>query len=215
MSASIPEIHNRLLHAYGRQYWWPADSPFEVMVGAILTQNTNWKNVELAIAKLKNANMLDAERIAACDEARLSELIRSSGFFNQKAKRLVAFCSFYLDHGREAGLLKLENPRQALLALHGIGPETADSMLLYALDIPVFVVDAYTIRIFSRLGIIRADAVYAETQVLFHKHLQTEAPLFNEYHALIVAHAKRHCHVKPLCVGCPLLDLCPEGKATH
>ncbi|MDX8412213.1 MAG: endonuclease III domain-containing protein [Mariprofundaceae bacterium] len=184
------------------------------MVGAILTQNTNWKNVEMAIASLKDAGMLDAEKIAACDTVRIGELIRASGFFKQKAARLKIFCRFYLAQGKESGLKRLGNPRQALLALHGIGPETADSMLLYALNIPVFVVDAYTQRIFSRLGLLAAKASYADTQQLFHDHLTVETGLFNEYHALIVAHAKRHCRVKPLCSGCPLHDLCPTGHKT-
>jgi len=213
MRRSLQAIHDRLLRAYDHQRWWPADTSFEVMVGAILTQNTSWKNVELAIAKLRVAGMLDAESIAACDEARLGELIRSSGFFNQKAVRLKSFSRFYLNHGRETGLAAMDHPRRALLSLPGIGPETADSMLLYALNIPVFVVDAYTKRIFSRLGLLTADASYAESQQLFHDHLTVEASLFNEYHALIVAHAKRHCRVKPQCVDCPLLDLCPTGQS--
>ena len=182
------------------------------MVGAILTQNTNWKNVETAISSLKTADMLDAEKIADCDEVRLGELIRSSGFFNQKAVRLKSFCRFYLDQGREIGLKRLDNPRQALLALNGIGPETADSMLLYALDIPVFVVDAYTKRIFSRLGMASASASYTEVQQLFHDHLDADAPLFNEYHALIVNHAKHHCRVKPVCTACPLFDVCSTSQ---
>jgi len=209
------EIYRRLLAAYGPQHWWPANTPFEVMVGAILTQNTNWKNVETAIANLKASDMLDAEKIADCDEARLGVLIRSSGFFNQKAMRLKTFCRFYLDQGREPGLKLLDDPRQTLLALNGIGSETADSILLYALDIPAFVVDAYTKRIFSRLGIISANASYAEVQQLFHDHLKANVPLFNEYHALIVNHAKHHCRVKPVCTACPLLDLCSTGQTSN
>lgn len=205
-------IYERLLARYGRQYWWPAESPFEVMLGAILTQNTNWKNVEAAISNLKAAHMLDAEKIAACEEAKLGELIRSSGFFNQKAVRLKSFCRFYLDCGGEAGLKRLDDPRQALLALHGIGPETADSILLYALDLPVFVIDAYTKRIFARLGLSSAKATYHQLQDYFEAQLPRDVRLFNEYHALIVAHAKRHCRVKPLCSDCPLLGLCPTGQ---
>lgn len=213
MNADVQAIHDRLLQAYGRQHWWPADSPFEVMVGAILTQNTSWKNVELAIANLKTMGMLDAERIADCDEARLGLLIRSAGFFNQKATRLKAFCRFYLDHGGQTGIRRLEEPRQALLAQHGIGPETADSMLLYALDSPVFVVDAYTRRIFARLGQTAPDASYHALQDFFHANLPADVPLFNEYHALIVRHAKEHCRSKPDCDGCPLLDRCPAGRS--
>jgi len=201
-------IHDLLLAAYGAQHWWPADSPFEVMLGAILTQNTNWRNVEKAIANLKQADALDAEKILIMDDARLRELIRPSGFFNQKAVRLKLFCAFYLEYGKEAGLRQLADPRASLLELKGIGPETADSMLLYALHMPVFVVDAYTRRIFSRLGLISADADYAEIQALFMQYLATDTSLFNEYHALIVAHAKRHCRVKPECGNCPLKKHC-------
>jgi len=211
---SLSAIHHRLFRAYGPQHWWPADSPFEVMVGAILTQNTNWRNVEAAIASLQAAGMLDGSRIASCDEARLGELIRTSGFFNQKAVSLKAFCRFYLDHGGAAGLKRLDDPRRALLALNGIGPETADSMLLYALGMPVFVIDAYTKRIFARLGLTRPEASYHQLQEFFEEHLPMDAGLFNEYHALIVEHAKQHCRVKPLCAECPLLDRCPTGQTS-
>jgi len=193
-----------LLTAYGAQHWWPADTPFEVMVGAILTQNTNWKNVEKAIANLKQANALDAQTILDMGDAQLRTLIRPSGFFNQKAERLKLFCTFYLAHGRENGLKSLPDARACLLELKGIGPETADSMLLYALEIPVFVVDAYTKRIFSRLGLISANADYATTQTIFMDELPSDVALFNTYHALIVEHAKRHCRAKPDCAGCPL-----------
>jgi len=201
-------IHDLLLAAYGAQHWWPADSPFEVMLGAILTQNTNWKNVEKAIANLKHAGALDAQAILDMDDARLRELIRPSGFFNQKAERLKLFCAFYVEQGKEEGLRQRPDARAALLALKGIGPETADSILLYALEIPVFVIDAYTRRIFSRLGLISSAADYATTQALFMQHLPVDALFFNEYHALIVTHAKRHCRVKPDCDGCPLSIFC-------
>jgi len=201
-------IHDILLAAYGAQHWWPADSPFEVMLGAILTQNTNWRNVEKAIANLKHANALNAAAILNMDDACLRELIRPSGFFNQKAERLKLFCAFYAEHGKEAGLRQLSDPRAALLELKGIGPETADSILLYALEIPLFVIDAYTLRIFSRLGLISSEADYAMTQALFMQHLPIKASLFNVYHALIVEHAKRHCRVKPDCDACPLFQCC-------
>ncbi len=181
------------------------------MVGAILTQNTNWKNVEKAIFNLKQADALHAEAILDMDNARLRELIRPSGFFNQKADRLKLFCTFYLRHGKENGLKKLPNPRAELLAQKGIGPETADSILLYALQMPVFVVDAYTRRIFSRLGLISADIDYTATQTLFMNHLPADVLLFNTYHALIVEHAKRHCRVKPDCATCPLLCCCDSA----
>ncbi len=207
------QVFTSLQDRYGPQHWWPADSPFEVMVGAILTQNTNWRNVETAITSLKAADMLDAERIAACDTARLGGLIRSSGFFNQKAVRLKAFCRFYLDAGGEAGLKRLDDPGQSLLALHGIGPETADSMQLYALELPVFVIDAYTKRIFARLGLAHKDTGYRQLQAFFEEHLPGDTSLFNEYHALIVAHAKRHCRIRPLCPGCPLARCCAFAQS--
>jgi len=207
------DIHRRLLDAYGPQHWWPAESPFEMMVGAILTQNTNWKNVEKAMLNLKDADALDARTILDMDEDRLRGLIRPSGFFNQKAARLRLFCSFYLDNGGEAGMKGLDDPRHALLALNGIGPETADSMLLYALGIPVFVIDAYTRRIFGRLGLTSPDASYHELQVYFHARLERNAPLFNDYHALIVQHAKQHCRSRPVCSGCPLAAFCPSATA--
>jgi len=205
---SLLAIYEALLARYGPQGWWPADSPFEVMLGAILTQNTNWRNVEKAIANLKGAGMLDAAKIAALAPDRLAELIRSAGFFRQKAARIQRFCRFYLDCGGEAGLKRLADPREALLALNGIGPETADSILLYALQHPVFVVDAYTRRIFARLGLTDAKATYARLQAYFEARLPRDARLFNEYHALIVAHAKQHCRAEPICRGCPLRPRC-------
>jgi len=207
-------IHDLLLAAYGAQHWWPADSPFEVMLGAILTQNTNWRNVEKTIANLKHADALNAAAILDMDDARLRELIRPSVFFNQKAARLKLFCAFYLEYGKEAGLRQLADPRASLLELKGIGPETADSILLYALEIPVFVIDAYTHRIFSRLGLISSAVDYASTQALFMQHIPTDAALFNAYHALIVEHAKRHCRVKPDCNACPLKNSCNFSQQT-
>jgi endonuclease III related protein len=205
-------IHDRLLARYGPQGWWPAETAFEMMVGAILTQNTSWTNVERAIAGLKRAGLLDAAAIAACDTAHLAAAIRPSGYYNQKAQRLQAFAGFYLNHDGEDGLSELSAPRQALLALHGIGPETADSILLYALDTPIFVIDAYTRRIFARLGLSAPEASYHDLQEFFHAHLPAAVPLFQEYHALIVMHAKQHCRKRPLCAGCPLLPGCAHGR---
>jgi endonuclease-3 related protein len=209
---TLAEAYERLLAAYGPQHWWPADTPFEMMVGAILTQNTSWTNVERAIDALKAAGLLDAEAIATCDEPHLAQTIRPSGYFNQKAKRLGLFSRFYLEQGGMPGLRQLSEPRHALLALHGIGPETADSILLYALDIPIFVIDAYTRRIFARLGLSAPDATYHALQELFHAHLPVEVPLYREYHALIVHHAKEHCRTKPVCAGCPLAGTCPSAQ---
>jgi len=208
------DIYRLLFAAYGPQHWWPAQSAFEMMVGAILTQNTAWTNVEKAIANLRAAAALDAQAMLTMDEAGLRELIRPSGFFNQKAARLRLFCAYYLQTGREAGMRTLPDPRASLLALNGIGPETADSILLYALGMPVFVVDAYTRRIFTRLGLLPEGVNYADTQDFFHAQLANSAPLFNGYHALIVQHAKQHCRVKPDCSRCPVSGFCSyrQGK---
>lgn len=208
---TLQAIHDRLLAAYGPQGWWPADSAFEMMVGAILTQNTSWTNVEAAIAGLKAAGLLDAGAIAICNEDQLATAIRPSGYYKQKARKLKIFADFYLGHGGEAGLGTLTSPRQVLLALHGIGPETADSMLLYALERPVFVIDAYTRRIFGRLGLASPAAGYQALQDHFQASLPASPELFKEYHALIVMHAKRHCRTRPVCTGCPLQDGCAHA----
>ena len=208
---TLQAIHDRLLAAYGPQGWWPADSAFEMMVGAILTQNTSWTNVEAAIANMKAAGLLDAKAIAACNQDQLATAIRPSGYYNQKARKLKIFADFYLSHGGEPGLRSLTSPRQVLLALHGIGPETADSMLLYALERPVFVIDAYTRRIFGRLGLTEPAAGYQALQDFFHSGLPASPELFKEYHALIVMHAKRHCRSRPVCAGCPLQDGCAHA----
>jgi len=201
-------VFQLLFHAYGSQHWWPADSPFEMMTGAILTQNTRWTNVEVSIANLKSSGALCPERIHSMHPSELEQHIRSSGFFRQKAVRLKSFSGAYLHYGGISGMRKLENPRKTLLALNGIGPETADSMLLYALELPVFVVDNYTKRIFSRLGIFDKHASYHAVQSYFHQHLASDTQLFNEFHALIVEHAKRHCRSVPNCQTCPLRAVC-------
>jgi endonuclease-3 related protein len=205
---NVQAVHDRLLDHYGPQAWWPADDAFEMMLGAILTQNTNWTNVEHAIANLRDAGLLDAQAITDGDEVSLARAIRPSGYFNQKGKKLKVLAEFYLAHGGKAGIDRLPDARQALLELHGIGPETADSILLYALHRPVFVIDAYTRRIFARLGATPPDASYDTLQDYFQSRLPLSAPLFNEYHALIVMHAKQHCRPRPACSGCPLQQEC-------
>ncbi|HKI61986.1 MAG TPA: endonuclease III domain-containing protein [Mariprofundaceae bacterium] len=204
-------VFRLMLEAYGQQHWWPGDSPFEVMVGALLTQNTNWQNVEKAITNLKSAGMLSAGSISGCELPHLETLIRPSGYFRQKAVRLQTLCRFFLEQGEIPGLQAAgtDDLRHQLLALNGIGPETADSILLYALNRPVFVIDAYTRRIFARLGIIGPDAGYPELQNYFTSRLPADAAMFNEYHALIVQHAKQHCRVRPDCTACPLGHICP------
>jgi len=204
------QIYRQLLDAYGQRHWWPADTSFEVMVGAILTQNTRWENVEMAIANLKQADLLDAESICTSNRAQLAECIRPSGFFRQKSRYLQAMSLFYFRQGYEYGLKKwpMSSLRKKLLAVRGIGPETADSILLYALDKPIFVVDAYTRRIFHRLGNLPQDVDYKYTQHYFHSRLPHSLPLFKEFHALIVEHAKRYCRAKPQCEDCPLRQHC-------
>lgn len=207
-----PVIYRRLLGAFGPQGWWPASSPFEMMVGAILTQATNWHNVERAIERLKRAGALHPRRILALRNGRLERAIQPAGYFRQKAKRLRGFSRWYVR--RYAGLAgrMFRTPwpvlRQELLALHGIGPETADSILLYAGGAPVFVVDAYTIRVFRRHRLIGDEASYEQVQRAAMGALPARAKLYNEFHALLVAVGKRYCHRRhPDCRRCPLGDL--------
>lgn len=206
----LRSLFRQLLDAYGPQHWWPGDTPFEIMVGAVLTQNTAWINVERAIANLINADALDPGRILAVKETQLAEWLRPSGYFNIKARRLRNFCHWYMEAGeyrklkrRETGVL-----RQALLAVNGIGPETADDILLYAFGRPVFVIDAYTRRLFARLGLIAGDEGYETLRHAFEHALGPDAALFNEYHALIVAQAKEVCRVRPRCGECVLRKRC-------
>lgn len=204
------KVFHLLFNAYGHQHWWPGDSPFEVIVGAILTQNTNWTNVEKAISNLKSENCLRPEKLQSINQEDLAAMIRPSGYFNIKAKRLKSFITFLFDKFNgdldRMFSLPLASLRHELLSVKGIGPETADSILLYAGSHPTFVVDAYTKRIFSRLGLLHAEHTYNQVQDFFHEHLNKDVKLFNEYHALIVNHAKEYCRTKPLCHGCPLKE---------
>jgi endonuclease-3 related protein len=204
----IIEIYHKLYHAFGPQHWWPGDSPFEIAVGAILTQNTNWANVEKAIASLKNKRALSAKGIHEMKTEKLALFIRPAGYFNVKARRLKAFIHFLTNdyHGSMGRMKneKLDTLRTKLLNVHGIGPETADSILLYALDNPIFVIDAYTKRALSRHSVINHDESYERIQDLFHETLKRDTELFNEYHALFVRLGKTYCRKKPLCDGCPL-----------
>jgi len=216
-AAFLKIIYDTLYRTYGPQFWWPADTPFEVTLGAILTQNTNWTNVEKAMASLRKACELTPKGILSLTPERLEEAIRSSGYYRQKAARLRVFCRFLMDnYGGELsrmGGYDTRKLREELLSLNGIGPETADSILLYALDKPIFVVDAYTIRLFSRLGLCTEKTKYYEVQSLFMDHLQPDVQLFNEYHGLIVKHGKERCRTKvPFCGECTLQDLCSYGS---
>lgn len=206
------ELFETLLGSYGALHWWPAETPAEVCVGAILTQNTNWKNVEKAIVNLRRAGLLALEPLWEVEQERLAELIRPSGFFNVKSARLKEFVGWVLrGHGSLETMFggDWRALREELNGVRGIGRETCDSILLYAGGKPSFVVDAYTKRLFSRLGLVRETDSYDEVRAFFMDALPLESGLFNEYHALIVEHCKRHCRKKPLCGGCPLRPVCP------
>ena len=208
------ELYEILFKHFGPQHWWPGDSPFEIAVGAILTQQVAWKNVERAIGNLKKADCLCPECIADSDS--LEELIRPAGFFNQKARYLKGFCLHLLDkhQGSVEKLLEqpLETARKELLQLKGIGPETADSILLYAGNHPSFVVDAYTIRVGNRMGLF-SSTKYEEVKEYFEKQLEPDAELYNEYHALFVALGKDYCTARrPRCGVCAVKSGCKFGS---
>jgi endonuclease-3 related protein len=202
-------MYDTMLAALGPSKWWPGDTPFEIVIGAILTQNTNWKNVEKAIFNLKNNDLLSAEALYALDPIKLAELIRPAGYYNIKTKRIRNFLEF-LRVEVSFDLLKLKEQslevlRPKILKINGIGPETADSILLYALEFPVFVVDAYTNRMMNRHGLAYEGIDYHELQSLFMDVLPEDVPLYNEYHALIVRIGKDWCKKsKGLCKTCPL-----------
>lgn len=209
---NLMTIYQQLFDRYGPRHWWPAETPFEVAIGAILTQNTNWNNVEKAIANLRVADALSCEAICALSRNQLETLIRPAGFFRQKAERLQLFTAYLRD--RHQGCLEkmlqqpLEPLRKELLEQKGIGPETADSILLYAGERLSFVVDAYTGRLFSRLGLLNGHEKYEQLRSIFMDRLPSQTALYNEYHALIVIQCKEHCRKRPLCPGCPLESIC-------
>jgi len=208
MKKLLMKIYRKLYRAYGPRNWWPGETSFEVMVGAILTQNTSWRNVEKAIQKLKAKRVLNPLGIYHLKRSQLASLIRSSGYYRIKADRLKSFMDFLF--GEYDGDLKrmkrekLVKLREELLGVKGIGPETADSILLYALKKPIFVVDAYTKRVLSRHGVISERGSYGEVQKLFLDHLPHDEELFNEYHALFVHLGKMVCKKIPRCDICPL-----------
>jgi len=207
LSDRLNEIYELLLEAYGPQHWWPAESPLEVLVGAVLTQNTNWQGVEKAMASLK------PHKLQAMPTEDLARLIKPTGYYNLKARRLKNLIEFVTEaYSGDLETMKQTETgrlRKELLAVTGVGPETADSILLYALQKPVFVVDTYTYRVMSRHGLVGEEVSYDELQELFTQHLPLEMKLFNEYHALLVRVGKLHCQRKPRCQGCPLEPLLP------
>ncbi len=199
-------IYNKLYKSFGPQHWWPAKTKFEVMVGAILTQNTAWGNVEKAIASLRKENLLSPQKLLRLPLRHMASLIKSCGYYNVKARRLKNFLKFIKKKGGVAKLFK-EDPfvlRRELLEVNGVGEETADSILLYAGNLPFFVVDAYTKRILYRHNLIDKKADYVHVQKLFMDNLKRDADLFNEYHALLVKAGKHYCKKKADCGNCPL-----------
>lgn len=215
-SGRLVDVYRRLYGAYGPQHWWPGETPFEVIVGAILTQSAAWTNVEKAIVNLKAAGALSPEGVARLSEGELVRMVYPAGYFNAKARKLKAFVDLLFQRfgGELDALLATaqEELRPLLLATHGIGSETADSILLYAAGRPVFVIDAYTRRLYSRLGLSPPRDTYDSWQALFMGNLEPDVALFNEYHALIVRHGKEVCRREPRCEVCPLLAGCPTGR---
>jgi endonuclease III related protein len=215
------QVYDILFKTYGPQQWWPARTSFEVMLGAVLTQNTAWCNVERAIANLHAADSLDADVILRSPPRRVAAWLRPAGYFNVKAKRLRNLCAWYVKRGGEKKLRRMDSAalRNELLAINGVGPETADDILLYAFHRPVFVIDAYTRRIFSRLRMAADDESYDDMRGLVEQSLRNETlgkrkltPLFNEYHALIVRHGKEVCRPRPRCTLCCLAAHCPTAS---
>ena len=208
----LTEVYRLLLDRYGPQHWWPADAPFEVIVGAILTQSAAWRNVEKAIINLKGAGALTPVSLRKLPLDELAELIYPSGYYNAKALKIKSFVQHMGDAHQDSleDLFSLDVPslRRELLTIHGIGPETADSIVLYAARKPIFVIDAYTRRILPRLGLSPPRNDYSAFQELFMENLPTEEKLFNEYHALLVRHGKEVCKKVPLCDQCCLRSLC-------
>jgi len=205
---TLKAFYDATYAAYGPQHWWPARTRTEVIVGAILTQNTAWRNVERAIGNLRDADALDWRKLDELPIEQLAELIRPSGTFNVKARRLKAFVDWFVDRfdGDLDAMFATDvySLREELLSVSGIGRETADAILLYAGELPVFVVDAYTARILYRHNLIDDSADYEEIHDLFESHLPDDVPMFNEYHALLVQVGKKHCKPRAKCEGCPL-----------
>ncbi len=210
-SEQLTEIYKLLYDKFGPQHWWPGETRFEIITGAILTQNTNWVNVEKAISNLKSAGSLTPEKLHHLDTTQLADLIRPAGYFNIKAKRLKNFINWLFENynGQLTDLEAVDTDRlrAELLAIKGVGRETADSILLYAFDRPVFVIDAYTARVVFRHQLIAPDADYEQLRELFESSLPADTQLFNEYHALLVRVGKEFCRPKARCPGCPLEKL--------
>jgi endonuclease-3 related protein len=215
MAAILQEVYDRLFRAYGHQHWWPGETPFEVMIGAVLVQNTSWKNVEKAIENLRQQDLLNPLALFRTPPEELAELIRPAGYYRLKARRLHNLLAVLVQ--RYDGSLEQmfqsspSSLREELLDINGIGPETADSILLYAGSVPTFVVDTYTLRVLARHGWVGFDAGYDEIKDYFESGLEKDACLYNEYHALLVRVGHHHCRKTPQCAGCPLAELLPDS----
>ena len=210
----LNKIYRALLKYHGKQYWWPGDTEFEIMIGAILTQSISWKNVETAIEKLKQNNLLSPEALYSKKWDVIAPLIKSTGYFNQKAKKIKNFLEWFKGYDFSLDLLKQIDTaliRSELLAINGIGEETSDSILLYALSRKIFVIDAYTRRIFKRIGILTGSEKYSKIQEIFHKRFNGLLQDYNEFHALIVIHGKNICKKNPVCIECCISDLCRKN----
>lgn len=210
MILSVREVHDRLLATHGPQRWWPADTDFQVLAGAVLVQNSRWQNVELALARLAQAAIASPAKVLALPLPELESLLQPAGTFRVKAKRLRAVCEF-IDTAGGVDMLRSLPPgplRARLLAVHGIGPETADALLVYLFHRPVFIVDAYARRLFRHIGRPDAEADYETLRGNIEREFGGSAQEYNELHALIVEHGKRYCRKKPACDGCPLLGGC-------
>ncbi len=211
ITEQLTEVYQLLFDRFGPQHWWPGETQFEIIAGAVLTQNTNWANVKKAIANLKSAHLLTPEKLYHLDPSQLAELIRPAGYYNIKAKRLKNFVNWLFQNydGQLTNLQNLDTGqlRAELLAIKGIGPETADSILLYAFNREIFVIDAYTARIACRHGLIQPGADYEQLRELFQSNLPQDSQLFNEYHALLVRLGKEFCRPKAKCSACPLEKL--------
>lgn len=208
--AQLRWLYTQLFKHYGALHWWPAETRFEVVIGAVLVQNTAWGNVEQAIANLHTRQWTTAADLLAAPEVALKAAIRPCGYFNLKTQRLLNLCQWWQDQGGFAMLddMTTHSLRQGLLSVNGVGPETADDILLYAFNRPVFVIDAYTRRLLQRLGWLATDPGYEALRRVFEATLPQDAALFGQYHALIVEHAKQHCRKKPQCTGCPVSSRC-------
>jgi len=214
---ALLDIYESLLRAYGPQNWWPGDGPLEIILGAILTQRTTWENAAKALGRLREAGLCSLQALDAASEAAVEEAVRPSGCYRAKAKKLKAFVCRVSERFRGDLQRLLDLPmdtlRSELLAIHGIGPETADAIALYAAGRPAFVVDAYMRRLLERLGLLHGGESYDEIRDALMAVLPADATLFNEYHALIVRHGKVRCRPTPRCEGCPLQEACTYAGA--